>query len=219
MGRRRIDITGQTFGRLTVLRSTGQDRRGEFWWDCRCACGKYTEARGSQLRAQRIRSCGCLARDVHRKIAKTLHLQREPIVADVMLVKRLNGLHPADDAAAEVVRGLGQGEIVRATVRKPRNVQFHRKFFALLQLVHESTDAWPTVDALLIDLKFRLGHVEPVQLSSGEIVRLPKSISFARMDDVEFHQFFNRAIRELCEMAGGIAEDDLRQAVLQELAA
>lgn len=219
MGRPRKDITGQTFGRLTALHSTGRDRRNEFWWECRCACGRLHEVRGTHLRALRVKSCGCLAREVHRTVAKTLHLKREPVVADVMLVKRLNGLHAANDHSAELIRSLVQGEVVRATIRKPRNVQFHRKFFALLQLVHEATDAWPTVEALLIDLKFRLGHVESVQLSTGETIRLPKSISFAKMDDLQFSEFFNRALRELCDMAGGIREDDLRDAVLQELAA
>lgn len=219
MGRRAKDMTGLQFGRLTVLRPTGTGRNGELWWDCRCACGRYTEVNGVALRRGRTKSCGCLAREVHAEIARTLHIRREPIVADVMLHKRLNGLFPCDDASAEVVRALGQGEIIRATVRKPRNVKFHRKFFALLQLVNDATDKWPNVEQLLVELKFRLGHVDTVQLSTGELVRLPRSISFAKMDDTEFAQFFDRSLKVLCEMAGDIDEDYLRESVLQELAA
>ncbi len=138
---------------------------------------------------------------------------------DVMLAKRLNALVPADEQSAELIRGLAQGEIIRAKVTRPRNLLHHRKFFALLQLVHSATDQWPSVDALLVELKFALDHVEHVQLSSGEVVRLPKSISFAKMDDLEFQQFYDRALRVLCELAGGIPEDMLRETVLQELAA
>lgn len=219
MGRPAIPMIGRTFGRLTVLRSAGQDTNAEYWYDCRCVCGDFTKVRGSQIRSGHVKSCGCLKREKVARIARVVKFQRDKTLTDVMLVKRLNGLHAADDAAADVVRALAQGEVIRANIRKPRNLQFHRKFFALLQLVYESTELWPSVDELLIDLKFRLGHVDAVQLSSGEVVKLPKSISFAKMDDVEFSQFFDRSMRVLCEMAGGIEEDGLREAVLQELAA
>lgn len=53
-----IDISGQRFGRLTVLSYAGKNK-----WECRCDCGATTTAQSCHLRQQRKKSCGCLARE------------------------------------------------------------------------------------------------------------------------------------------------------------
>lgn len=139
---------------------------------------------------------------------------------DLLLAKTLTGLAPADDASRDDLRGVKLGQILRCKVHRMRNGAHHRKFFALLSTVWSACDQWPTVESLLVDLKFRLRHTDDVLLvSTGEVVRVPKSISFASMDQTEFDQFYALAIRELCEMAGGIDEDALRGAVLEQLGA
>jgi len=58
-----IDLTGQVFGRLTVLRSAGRDKRGKDLWLCQCACdGKEKIVRGDSLRCCKTRGCMCLLR-------------------------------------------------------------------------------------------------------------------------------------------------------------
>lgn len=57
-----IDITGQRFGKLTVINKEKNDKRGEARWLCQCDCGKSTIALSSHIRNYRIRSCGCLSR-------------------------------------------------------------------------------------------------------------------------------------------------------------
>ena len=141
-------------------------------------------------------------------------------MTDLLMAKTLTGLVPSDDASREDLRGIKLGTILRCKVSRLRNASHHRKFFALLNTVWSACDQWPSVDSLLTDLKFRLRHTDDVLLvSTGEIVRIPKSISFASMDQTEFDQFYASALRELCEMAGGIEESALRQAVLEQLEA
>lgn len=53
------DLTGQKFGKLTVVSSAGS-RGGHVYWNCRCECGNGKVARGSHLQSGNIRSCGCL---------------------------------------------------------------------------------------------------------------------------------------------------------------
>jgi hypothetical protein len=55
------DLTGQRFGRLTVIaRDPCNDRDGKARWLCRCACGEWTVVRGNNLLATPgTRSCGC----------------------------------------------------------------------------------------------------------------------------------------------------------------
>jgi hypothetical protein len=54
---------------------------------------------------------------------------------------------------------------------------------------------------------------------TGEIVKVPGSISFAKMDQTKFEDFYERALKELCAMAGGIDHASLRNEVLSQLAA
>lgn len=61
-----IDITGQRFGRLTVLRFDKIDKRGEKFWLCQCDCGNVTSVSSSKLRSGYTKSCGCLQQE-HRK--------------------------------------------------------------------------------------------------------------------------------------------------------
>ena len=55
-----VDLTGQTFGDLTVeCRADNQKRNGGVWWFCRCSCGKTYECPGSLLMTGRRTHCGC----------------------------------------------------------------------------------------------------------------------------------------------------------------
>lgn len=71
---RLIDLTGQTFGRLTVLRRVA-NRGSKPFWACRCECGNEVETwtSGAQLRNGDTSSCGCL----HREQAAELCRARE----------------------------------------------------------------------------------------------------------------------------------------------
>ena len=55
-----IDLTGQRFGRLTVIERVGNDEHGGVLWKCKCDCGNYKLTNTSKLRAGDSRSCGCL---------------------------------------------------------------------------------------------------------------------------------------------------------------
>lgn len=58
------DLSGQTFGRLKVLRPTAGRSAGCVIWHCLCSCGAETMTRSDRLRSGTVQSCGCLAREV-----------------------------------------------------------------------------------------------------------------------------------------------------------
>ena len=63
MGRPALDVTGQRFGRWTVLcRAEGRTTKWAYW-TCRCECGITSAVRGQFLRDGSSRSCGCLKRE------------------------------------------------------------------------------------------------------------------------------------------------------------
>ncbi|WP_140398241.1 hypothetical protein [Blautia sp. An249] len=56
----KIDLTGQKYGRLTVLKCEGTIGRRRMMWLCQCDCGKQVIVQGTHLRSGHTKSCGCL---------------------------------------------------------------------------------------------------------------------------------------------------------------
>jgi len=59
-----IDVTGQKFGRLTVIEFAGLDKNRASTWKCRCDCGTERVFRGDRLRYGKTSSCGCLKKEL-----------------------------------------------------------------------------------------------------------------------------------------------------------
>ena len=53
-----INLTGKVFGDLTVIKQSGNTKRGAAKWLCVCSCGKTTNSIGSDLRKGKSKSCG-----------------------------------------------------------------------------------------------------------------------------------------------------------------
>ena len=53
------DLTGQKFGKLTVLEKDNTKTGGAAYWICRCDCGQIKVARGSNLLNGSTSHCGC----------------------------------------------------------------------------------------------------------------------------------------------------------------
>lgn len=59
-----IDLTGQRFGRLTVIEKSPSRRGDKTWWSCKCDCGSTLEVWSVYLRNGTTKSCGCLNREM-----------------------------------------------------------------------------------------------------------------------------------------------------------
>lgn len=129
-----------------------------------------------------------------------------------LAIKKLGALRPIDDTGQEVLGHLGDGEIIEVEFRKKRNVQHHRKFWALMTIVWNNIDhgRYPTVESLVAAIKISTGHREMITLPNGTEVYIPRSISFAKMDQTEFERFYDR----MCDV---IAEYWLPGVTSQEL--
>lgn len=62
-GMKKIDLAGQRFGRLTVVKFVGHDKNRHRCWECLCDCGKIINVDTSRLRSGNTKSCGCLVTD------------------------------------------------------------------------------------------------------------------------------------------------------------
>jgi len=61
------DLTGQRFGRLKVLKLEKKDKHYNLFWLCECDCGNKKVIRGSGLKANLTKSCGCLSVELSTK--------------------------------------------------------------------------------------------------------------------------------------------------------
>ena len=67
-----MDLIGQKFGRLIVIKKMANNKHRQSMWLCRCDCGKEKIICGGDLKNGHTRSCGCFNRE---KITKHGHYQ------------------------------------------------------------------------------------------------------------------------------------------------
>ncbi len=63
---KRMDLTGQRFGRLVVIKSA-PNMGVENAYHCRCDCGSLKVFRRSNIKSGHTKSCGCLGKETHFK--------------------------------------------------------------------------------------------------------------------------------------------------------
>lgn len=68
---KRVDITGQRLGKLTVIEFAENKYQGKAYWRCLCDCGNITVASGQHLRSGVTTSCGCAQRRMARELLTT----------------------------------------------------------------------------------------------------------------------------------------------------
>lgn len=110
------------------------------------------------------------------------------------------GLMPMYDSDYDEKKKLRVGDTVLCDIKRPRNYEFHKKFFALIRLtfenlpehLHNSLHIYSEED-MLLSLKIDLGLCTTVRYGFREVIK-EKSISFSAMDETEFQRFYSRSI-------------------------
>lgn len=116
-------------------------------------------------------------------------------MAEIFLRKTPGGFVPDTERDQDRVRRFKVGEVARAVITKPRNYGNHKRLFALLQFISEYSDVYDNVEKALVAVKLASGHVDWVpNPETGELVPVPKSISYEAMEEVEFSVWFESAV-------------------------
>jgi hypothetical protein len=69
--RAKLDLIGQRFGRLLVIKEFGKAKNRSIEWLCKCDCGNETIVPSQRLRNGDTKSCGCLSRGLVSKRSKS----------------------------------------------------------------------------------------------------------------------------------------------------
>lgn len=129
---------------------------------------------------------------------------------------------PKYESDFDVSRKVEYGQEIAASYTKKdiRNLQHHRKFFALLKLAYENLphqyeNTVKNIDELLIELKMQVGHRERRVSMSGREYYVPKSISFAEMGQEKFEEFYNKSLDFICEfILPGVDSSDVEEQII-----
>lgn len=128
------------------------------------------------------------------------------------------GFQPTDDASEAALKSAKLGECVEIKLKRPRNLQMHRLFWKLMQTVYENQEHYRSADEVCTAFKFAVGHCDTLRTKRGD-VQVPKSIAFAKMDQIAFRAFFDAAIK-FCveEVLPGLNSEALEKEVLELVA-
>lgn len=130
------------------------------------------------------------------------------------------GLIPMYDSDLDEKHRLRIGDNVLCTIKRPRNYEFHKKYFALLRLtvanlphlIQQQMQIF-TEEDLLDCLKIDLGLFTTRWHGGRQIVKTG-SISFAKMDNTEFEKFFSRSVDTILRI---YLRGTDRQALIEEV--
>ena len=114
---------------------------------------------------------------------------------ELILVKQLNNTfkvaYPSD---LDKLNRLKANEFLMCSIKQPRNVKFHRKFFALINMVYQNQEIYNNVEDLRKDLIAEAGFYEERIDFHGVIHHKPMSISFSSMSQEVFDTLYSQVL-------------------------
>ena len=130
-----------------------------------------------------------------------------------------NKLVPSDIDQHKKLSKYKDGIEVECDIKRPRNLKFHKKYFALLNTVYEQQDTFENREHFRLEVQITAGHFEEYITQEGKLVYRPLSISFAQMGEDEFSELYNTVL-DICinnYLPAGHTEDSINSMVEERL--
>lgn len=134
-------------------------------------------------------------------------------MSEIHFIKMPGGvLRPANQSDQDAVNKVRNGTLVVAEVKQPRNAAFHRKYFALLNLGFDYWEPEPiqiegieivpekNFDRFRKDVQILAGYRTLVVNLKNEVRYESQSISFGKMDEIEFNKLYESVYNLLWRM-------------------
>ena len=139
----------------------------------------------------------------------------------MLVVNTPRGLVPFGDDDYDQKKKLKVGEAYNVEVKVARNVEFHRKYFALIAYAWEflnekEIQTFKSKDNFRKYLEVAAGHCEVIYHPRlQEFVEIPKSISFGSMDNTSFSDLYKRVKDVIFSIIGGrVSEKEFERLLL-----
>lgn len=139
----------------------------------------------------------------------------------LLVVNTPRGLVPLGDDDYEEKKKLKLGQTYSVEVKVARNVDFHRKYFALISyawefLNEQETERFRTKENFRKYVEVAAGHCDVIfHPRLQEYVEIPKSISFGKMDNAEFSDLYRRVKDVIFSIIGNrVTQDQFERLLL-----
>ena len=113
---------------------------------------------------------------------------------EIWVKNTFRGLVPMYDTDLDNKKKLKIDQEYLVIIKMPRNLKFHRKMFALYNLVFQNQEQYRFLDDLRRDITIEAGFYRERTNIYGEVIKEAESISFVNMDDDVFSQLYNRSL-------------------------
>lgn len=125
---------------------------------------------------------------------------------EIYLRNTLNGLIPLYPSDFDEKRKLKLGQDYKADIIFPRNIGFHKKFFALINIGFENTKLDMSIKAYRHYIVIKAGFFTAYSTPNGMFYE-PDSISFSNMQQDEFQDVYSRVLDKIIEDIGCTSEE------------
>lgn len=138
----------------------------------------------------------------------------------ILCVVTDTGLAPKYDSDREEFKKLKRNSEVLVEIKKGRNIEFHKKYFALLKLTYDNFPEWledtlnvHSIEDLRTRIKIDLGLYEVSHYGNQSII-IPKSIAFDKMDETEFEKFYNMSVNHILKnYLKGVSNEQIEEEI------
>ena len=127
-------------------------------------------------------------------------------MADIHLVKKGYYLAPADSDALEKIKKLSNS-VLKCTITKKRNYQFHKKFFALIKLGHDNTRLEMPYDVYRKYCIAKAGFCTVYHTANGKAWVEADSISFDSKTEEEFANIYTLVLQVISNDIGSTSKE------------
>jgi hypothetical protein len=117
-----------------------------------------------------------------------------------------NKIIPLYNGDADELARVPKDADVEIEIKKKRNIKFHKKFFALMNICFQNQDCFEYPEPMRAYLIMKAGFFDIINTPSGKPMILAKSISFSSMDDIGFEILYSRVLDQVLKLTNADKE-------------
>lgn len=132
-------------------------------------------------------------------------------------IKQGNALVAKTRLAIDEMGSLKDGAEVMIEVKKPRSIQHHKRWFALVNFCFEHQREpirYKTAEAMRAAITISAGHRTELFMADGSVAYMANSIAFDKLDQAAFNEFWRLACEAIKRhYVPGITDEHIRQGI------
>jgi len=116
--------------------------------------------------------------------------------------RTFTGWEAIDDQGKKILKRFKVGDLVEIEIKQPRNIKFHRKFFAVINLTFQNQDITDNTDDFREAVTIEAGYYHYQKQIDGTEIKRADSISFTNMEDITFGDLYNKVFNVCLKILG-----------------